>query len=173
MPFTSGSTGSGSGASTAQNRIFYFRSPSGSSGTFYAGGFYFAPAADANLTQAATTVNLGSANISYGGHVFMVLGAGSTNGTPGGLTITVTGTSIADDGTRTGSDSEVMAQLLDVSPANTYFQTDKRWIGQVTLTLSSALASTFSCDFNYGFAAFEDFDATSVSVTDFEIAGSP
>ena len=60
---------------------------------------------------------------------------------------------------------------MDVAPVNTFLQTSKRWIGQVTLTLSSALASTFSCDFNYGFAAFEDFDATSVSVTDFEISG--
>ena len=50
----------------------HFNSPSGTSGIFYAAGFYDAPAADANLTQASTTVNHGAANSSEAAHIFVV-----------------------------------------------------------------------------------------------------
>lgn len=47
-------------------------------GTRYFGGFYEAPATDANLTQASATVNLGSSGNTYGAHAFLVAGGVGT-----------------------------------------------------------------------------------------------
>lgn len=104
----------------------------------YAGGFYYLAPGNNDF---AAAVLFGTANNPYGGHAFAVLGAVTVND----LTITVTGTTIADDGTRTGADSSTIT-FLSGSPVNSYAQTAKRFIGQVSYQVTVGTAKT--C--NYG-----------------------
>ena len=152
---------------------YNFNSPSGSSGIFYAGGWYFAPSGEAALTQpAGHTVVLGTANSSYAGHAFVVAkGDGATDGSD--LVITVTGTSMDDEGNRNAGDSEVVVAdaLLATFATDTYMETIKKWVGQITFTLTSTAGGTFNCSFNYGFAKYEDFGNQDFSVTLLECVG--
>jgi hypothetical protein len=137
--------------------------------TIYAAGFYESSAADANLTQASTTVTFGSANISYAAHAFIVAGgAGVTDGSD--LVLTVTGVSITDAGVRNAADSEVIVADCTAAALNQYFE-GKKWLGQITFTLSSTGGTAFSFDFNYGLAKYEDFGNRDFTITDFEAVG--
>lgn len=144
-------------------------------GTYYTAGYYNAPAADANLSQASATVVLGSANISYAAHAFLVAGAaGSASGGTGAVEIEVSGTSITDAGVRTAGDTEVIVADITTLTTDQYLETTKKWLGQVTYTLqnaSGATQTTFSVDFNYGFAKYEDFGNRDFTVTGFECVG--
>jgi len=136
----------------------------------YAAGFYEAPAADANLTQVSTTVTYGTANKSEAAHAFLVAGGpGVTDGSD--LVITVSGISITDAGVRTLADSEVIVADATAMALNQYFETPKKWLGQVTYTLSSTAGTVFNADFNYGFCKYEDFGNRDFTVTDFEVVG--
>jgi hypothetical protein len=140
-------------------------------GTFYSGGYYDAPAADANLTQAATTVNYGTANSPYGAHALLVsAAAGTTNA--GTVSIVVSGTSITTAGVRTAGDTETIVANITTMSANKYYQTTKLWIGRITYTLTPAGGATvYAADFNYGLAAYDTFDQRNFSIKDFEIMG--
>lgn len=136
----------------------------------YAGGFYEAPAADADLTQANLTQTLGTANKAEGAHVFLVASAvGTTDGSD--LVVTVTGISITDAGARNGSDSEVIVADATAMATDQYFETAKKWLGQVTYTLSSTAGSTYATTFNYGFCKYDDYGNRDFKVTDFEVCG--
>jgi len=52
-----------------------------------------------------------------------------------------------------------------------YFETTKKWLGQVTYTLSSTAGSTYAATFNYGFAKYDDCGNRDFKVTDFEVVG--
>lgn len=149
---------------------FSFRSPTGGSGTYYASGYYYAPAADANLTQASATQTFGSANSGYGAHAFLVAAAPGTKNA-GSVSIVVSGTSIANDGTRTAADSETIVADITAMSANAYYETDKRWIGQITYTLTAVGAATYAADFNYGLAAYDTLDERNHTVKLFEVMG--
>jgi hypothetical protein len=150
---------------------FSFSSPTGTSGTFYAAGFYASPATDANLTQASTTVTYGTANTPHGSHSFLVAGgAGSTDA--GTVSIVVSGTSIDSDGNRTPADSEVLVADITTMALNKYYQTSKRWLGTVTYTLTPAGgATTYSADFNYGKAVYDSFDERLFRIKKLEVMG--
>ncbi|KKK81802.1 hypothetical protein LCGC14_2809790, partial [marine sediment metagenome] len=153
-------------------KSFSFSSPAGSSGTFYRGGNYFAPAGEAVLTNVSPTVTLGSANISYAMHAFAVAkGDGATDGSD--LVLTVTGASIDDEGNYNGSDSQVLVAdaLLATFATDTYGETPNKWTGQITITLSSTGGGTFNCSFNYGYAKYEDLMNQALSLTGLEVSG--
>lgn len=138
----------------------------------YAAGYYYAPATDANLTQASTTVTYGTANTAYAAHAFAVAGgAGSVD--TGVVGLRVTGTSINDSGTRTTSDSQTLSADITALSANDYVETTKKWLGTVTFELYvvSGSPTTYSLDFNYGFCKYEDFGNHDFQVTDFECVG--
>ena len=136
----------------------------------YAAGYYEAPAADADLTQASLTQPLGTANKSEAAHAFLVASAaGTTDGSD--LVITVTGISITEAGVRNASDSEVIVADATAMSTGEYFETTKKWLGQVTYTLSSTAGATYAATFNYGFAKYEDFGNRDFKVTDFEVVG--
>ena len=149
---------------------FSFRSPIGGSGTYYASGYYFAPAADANLTQASTTQTYGSANSGYGAHAFLVAAAAGTKNA-GSVSIVVSGTSITNDGTRTAADSETIVADITAMATNSYYQTDKRWIGTITYTLTAVGAATYAADFNYGFAIYDSVDERNHTIKLIEVMG--
>lgn len=139
--------------------------------TVYAAGYYEAPLADANLSQASPTQTYGTANRSSAAHAFLVAGgAGSVD--TGSCSIVVSGTSITDAGVRTTSDSETIVSDITAMTTNAYYETNKKWLGQITYTLTPAGgASTYSADFNYGFAKYEDFGNKDFTITQIEAVG--
>lgn len=151
-------------------KSYTFKTRDSATGVNYISGFYDFATDDANLNQGALTVTHGSANHPYAAHAFIVSGGnGATDGSD--LVLTVSGTSIQDDGTRTGGDSEVIEATAEVSAADTYFETTKKWLGTITYTLSSTGGGTFNYDFNYGYAKYDDFGNRAFTLTDFEIHG--
>lgn len=92
----------------------------------YIKGFY---TFDTGYTPDGGGDTFGTANIMYGAHYYVVLGAASTD-----MVVRVTGNSWNEN-------VEVIAdfELIDTSggTTNDYFQTDKKWNGQVTITLES------------------------------------
>ncbi len=154
---------------------FGFSSPGGGSGTFWAAGFYDAPLTDANLTQASTTQTHGTANHPYYAHAFLVAAAaGTASGGAGAVEIEVSGTSVDDNGVRTAADTEILVADITAMATDQFFETIKKWIGQVTYTLQNAGGSTqttFAADFNFGFAKYEDAQNTDFEITTFELVG--
>lgn len=142
-------------------------------GAHYIAGYYDAPAADANLTQASATVTYGDAGDDepWGGHAFIVTSAAGT-ADAGTVSVVVSGTSITDAGVRTASDSETILTDITAAAANSYYESTKKWLGQVTFTLTPDGASTYGLDFNYGFNKYEDYGNRDFTVTDFECTGS-
>lgn len=137
----------------------------GAAGTHFFAGFYEAPAAHKVMTiGGSVTQTLGSANQAKGAHAFCVAsGAGGTD-----LVLTVSGISITDAGVRNAADSEVIVADTDAAVTDQYFETAKKWLGQVTFTLTGA-AGAFT--FNYGFCKYEDFGNRNFTVRDFEVTG--
>lgn len=125
--------------SIRSDKFWAFGSPTGATGTFYWGGFYF-NSGTANDFSPSTT--LGTANASYAAHLFVVLGADTVDE----LTLTVTGTSITDAGVRTTSDTQNIV-IPNGSLTDAYFETDKKWLGAVTISVASGTPKI--CDFGY------------------------
>jgi hypothetical protein len=160
------------GGPVAVVKSYTFASRAGASGEYYQAGYYEAPAADANLTQASTTQAYGSTNASHAAHAFIVsAGDGASDGSD--LVLTVTGTSITDAGVRTPADSEVVVAdaLVSGCPVDTYLETNKKWIGAITYTLTSTGGATFAFSFNYGFCKYEDFNNTDTTFRGVEAVG--
>jgi parallel beta-helix repeat protein len=116
-----------------------------SSGVHYIGGFYQHIAQDNDFDPAP--INLGTANASYAAHVYFVAAAGATD-----TQLTITGTSIADTGSSRDAtpDTEVIS-LTDAS-ANTYYESSKKWLGQVTIQKTAG--TNRLC--NYGWCKYWD-----------------
>jgi len=163
----SGSASSNGWSAFAGISLFksYSLSNPGNAGTFYIGGHYAYASADANLTiGGSVTQTFGTAGECHAAHAFCVAsGAGGTD-----LVLTVTGISINDAGTKNGSDSEVIVADTDAASTNQYFETNKKWLGQITYTLTGS-SGTF--DFNYGFVKYEDIGNRGFTITDFEATG--
>jgi hypothetical protein len=134
-------------------KFWTFDSPPGVSGTFYFGGYYDFHSSAFTPSGGGTAV--GTANASYAAHALVVLGASSTD-----MVVRVSGTSITDLGVRTTSDTED----IDTSGGSSgdYYETDKKFIGQVTYTLQSGSGVTI----NAGWAKYWDFGNT-----DFQVRG--
>lgn len=155
---------------------FSFSSPAGAgAATRYAGGgWYDFSSTDANLNQANITQTFGTANVSYAAHASLIAGgAGDSQGGSGAVTIVVSGTSIDDEGNRTTSDSEVIVPEINDMGSDEYFETTKKWIGQITYTLTVGATghTTYTADFNYGFSKYEDFANQSFTITGIQVAG--
>ncbi len=144
----------------------------GANPDIFAFGFYESNTADANLTQASTTQTLGTANISYAAHAFAVTGGAGAVDT-GVVGLRVNGTSINDQGTRTTSDTETIIADITAVSLNDYQETAKKWLGQVTFELFTVSGSptTFSLDFNYGLAKYDDWFNADFTITDIEAVG--
>lgn len=129
-------------AAATSTKSWSFASPAGSSGVFCFGGFYLF---HSSAFVPAGGTNVGAANISYAAHALLVLGAASTD-----MVVRVTGTSITDDGVRTAADFED----IDTSggAVDAYYETHKKWLGQVSYTLQSGTGVTI----NAGFAKYWD-----------------
>jgi hypothetical protein len=143
----------------------YSLSNPGNSGTFYIGGSYDFAAAHEVLTIGGTvTRTFGTAGQAHGSHAFCVAsGVGGTD-----LVLTVTGVSITDAGVKNDSDSEIIVADADQAITDQYFETTKKWLGQITYTLTG---SSGAFTINYGFVKYEDFGNRNFIVSKFEVTG--
>lgn len=107
------------------------------------GGFYDF---DTGNNDFSPSVNWGTANVAYGAHVGFVQGAVSGDE----ITIRVTGTSFLDDGTETPADTEDV--VIAAGAVDRYFETAKKWTGQVTIETVAGTAVVF----NYGWVKYWD-----------------
>ncbi len=130
-----------------------FSSPQGGGATFYVGDFYSFASSDDDFAGGPT---FGTANVSYAAHFFVVLGAVTVDE----LTITVSGDSIDDNGNRVNGTTENIV-IPNSTAVDSYFETTKKWLGQVTITVASGTAKT--C--NYGYAKYWDSNNSKFTVT--------
>ncbi len=142
----------------ASEKTWAFMSRDANSGTNYIGGFYAFGAAANDFNPAIT---FGTANASYAAHLFLVQAAGGGGGTD--TVVRVTGTTINDQGVRAAG-ATVDITVDDAGVANTYYETDEKWIGQVTVTKLSG--PDLLC--NYGFCKYWDNNNTDFTVAGFE-----
>jgi hypothetical protein len=164
-------TGNITGAGSTTFKSYHFQV--GNSGTYYMAGSYEAPAAEAVLNQGNITQTYGAANNAYGAHVFLVAkAAGTATGGSGAVTIVVSGISITDAGVRNGADNETLVADITALATNQYVETSKKWLGQVTytLTVGGTGHTAYAASFNYGRAKYDDFGNRSFTVTDTECA---
>ena len=154
------------------SKDYSFTSRGITAGTFYRGGFYDAPAADGNLSEGGATLTFGDANRANSGHAFIVAGAAGTVAS-GQVGIRVNGISITDLGVRNASDSEELTDDITSLSTDEYIETDKKWLGQPTweLFVVSGTPPTYSLDFNYGFAKYEDIGNRDICIADIEVVG--
>ena len=155
--FTTNGAGVLSWLSGASEKSWPFRSRSGASGTTYADGFY-KHSGTANDFSAGPT--FGTANSAYGAHFFVVTGADTVDE----LTLTITGTSITDAGVRNATPDTENIVIPNSTTAGAYYETVKKWLGTVTITVASGTAKV--CDF--GYAKYWDNNNTDFAVTGLE-----
>jgi hypothetical protein len=124
--------------------------------TQYAGGFYEFAATDNDFSP---SIMFGDAGVGVAAHFLVVLGAVTVDT----LTIRVSGTSITDAGVQTVSDSEDIVIPADTA-VDSYFETAKKWNGEVTVEAVSGTAVTA----NYGWSKYHDFGNTNFRVTGLE-----
>jgi len=134
-------------------------SPAGGGGTNYYGGHYrFGGSAN----DFNPPINFGTANAAYADHAFVVCAAGGGGGTD--TVVQVAGTSITDEMVRTTSDTQDLT-IDDAGAAGAYYETSKKWIGQISLTKISG--PDLLC--NYGATKYQDAFNTNFTVTGFEV----
>jgi hypothetical protein len=146
----------------------YSAAPDTDTGSHWLAGFYNCPAADANLDEGGATQTYGTNQDSRAAHAILVAGgAGSVDA--GSCSIVVSGTSVTDAGVATESDSETIVSDITAMSADDYYETTKKWLGQITYTLTPDGAATYSADFNYGFAKYDDIGNRPFTIAEVEM----
>ena len=155
-----------------ESKSYSFSSPSGSSGVFYSAGYYNWSGTDANLTQASLSVTHSAANSPSACHIGIVAGGAGTVDT-GVVKITVTGTTVDDEGNRAASQTVDLVADITTLSTNQYVETTEKWIGQVTIALAIASGSpvNFNLDVNYGCSKYEDFGNQAFTINVLEVVG--
>lgn len=144
--------------SPTSEKTWAFKSRDASSGTNYIGGFYkFGGSAD----DFSPALNFGTANSAYGAHAFLVQEAGAGGGTD--TVVRVSGTSITGAGVRTPGDTQDLT-IDDAGAAGTYYETSKKWIGQIAFTHISG--PLLLC--NYGLTKYWDNNLNRFRIWGFE-----
>ena len=142
-------------------------------GTYYADGFYRAPVGAKIATQASPVQVYGTAGVSYAARAFVV--CGGAGGVVGGGTVAlrVSGTSITDAGVRTPGDTEFIIADITAVALNEYYQTTKKWVGQIsfTLVITAGAPGVYNLNFNYGFARYQDVLGVDHTIICFEGTG--
>jgi len=132
--------------------------PGSGAGTAYMGGYYV-HSGTANTFAGGPTWGVAD-DEPYAAHFFVVLGATAVDE----ITLTVTGTTIDDLGVRTASSTDTIT-ILDEAVADTYYETSKKFLGQVVITVTGGTAKT--CDF--GWVKYWDAANTDFTVTGLEM----
>jgi hypothetical protein len=151
-----------------KTKSYTFTSQGISSGQYWIAGFYDYPATDANLTQASTTITYGTADIAYEAHPFIVAGGAGTVDA-GQVGLRVTGTAVFDDGTQSSGYADTIITDITTMSLNDYTEAVK-FLGTVTYELITISGSptTYSFDFNYGYAKYDDIGDRDFYITGLE-----
>lgn len=155
-----------------ESKSYSFTSPAGVGGTFYSAGFYNWSATDANLTQASLSVTHSAANSASACHIGIVAGGVGVVDT-GVVKLTVAGTTIDDEGVRSGSQTVTIVADITTLATDDYVETTEKWIGQVTIALATSSGSpvNFNLDVNYGCSKYEDFGNQAFTINTLEVVG--
>ncbi len=156
-----------------ESKSFSFSSPAGSSGTFYSGGYYNWTSTNAGLNETSpTSVTHSAANSPSACHIGIVAGGAGVVDT-GVVKLTVTGTTIDDDGNRLTSQTVDLVADITTLSLNDYVETSEKFIGQVTIQFATVSGSpvNFNLDFNYGCSKYEDFGNQAFTVNVLECVG--
>lgn len=158
-------------ATSITTKSYPFTSNGVAAGTYYNAGYYEAPATDANLTQSSLTQTLGTVDIPYAAHCFMVFGAASVDA--GVVGLVVKGTSITDTKVVTPGDADTISFDITAHSLNDFVDS-KKFISQVTYELITISGSptTYSLDFNYGWDKYEDFGNQNYTLAGYESVGT-
>lgn len=114
--------------------------PAGSTGVFFAGGFL---QLGSTANDFSPSITHGIVNNPYAAHVMVVVGAVPVDT----ITISVTGTRIEEDGTRTAAYTGTIT--LDTGNlVNDYLETSEKFIGQVTIETTAGTAVLCNFGFN-------------------------
>lgn len=152
---------------------YAFTSRGVGAGVYYPAGYYAAPAAQGQLNQGTPSLTYGSANVGYCARAFAVAGGPGVVAS-GTVALRVSGTSFDPlTGTRTAADSEILVADITTLALNQYVQTEKHWLGTVTfaLVVTGGAPATYSLDFNYGRALFEEANRLPFRIICFEFQG--
>ncbi len=154
------------------NKSYSFTSAGIGAGTYYVGGFYDAPATDITLTDGSLTQTHGSAGNAYAAHPFIVAGAAGTVD-QGQVGLRVRGASITDEGVYTAVDTAIVTTDITTLSTDDYVETSLKFLGTITFELYevSGTPGTYTIDFNYGYAKYEDFGNVDFSVYKIEVVG--
>jgi hypothetical protein len=153
-------------------KSYSFTSQGVGAGEYYIGGFYYTPAADANLDQGSTTVSYGSTNSAYNAHAFVVpSGPGSVDA--GQVGLRVNGTMFDEETGVLSSGSGIITQDITTMTASLYAETVEKFVGpvQYELYIVSGTPTTYSLDFNYGLSKYEDFGNNDFTLSGIEVVG--
>lgn len=142
----------------ASEKAWAFMSRDANTGSNYVGGHYEFGASDNDFNP---SINFGTANAARGAHFFIVAAAGGGGGTD--TVIRVTGTSMTDAGVRATSDTEDLT-ADDAGAAGAYYETAKKWIGQIAIEKISG--PDLLC--NHGFCKYWDNNNNDFRLVGFE-----
>jgi hypothetical protein len=154
---------------TFVTKDYTFTSQGIGSGTYYLGGNYDFPSTDANLTQASSTVIYGTANDPHGKHASVIAGGAGTVDT-GVIGLSVSGASYNDSGGVISAFEDTIITDITTVALNEYFE-GKKFVGAVDfqLIVMSGSPTTYSFDFNYGLAKYEDVGNKDFYITEIDM----
>ena len=144
-------------------RTWSFSSPTGATGTFYAGGFYDAFDDAATGWSSTASATFGTASATMAAHLCFVGSIGVVNDT-----LRVFGSSITDAGVLTEPDT-AFVYMASADTAGQYYETPEKWLG--TVTVERASVATNARATNVGFAKYWDNNNQSFTVTGVEVTG--
>lgn len=147
-----------SGTEVPSEKTWAFMSRDANTGVNYIGGYYKFETSDNDFNPAVT---FGTADASYAAHFFLVQAAGAGGGTD--TVIRITGTTINDQGVRAAGVT-VDLTVDDAGAAGTYYETDEKWLGQISISKLSG--PDLLC--NYGFCKYWDNNNNDFKVVGFE-----
>lgn len=153
-----------------KTKSYAFTSQGISSGTYWKAGFYDASSTDANLTQASTSITYGVSDIAYEAHPFAVYGGPGAVTGGGRVALITTGTSYDDrDGSQIAFDVDTIINDITNAVLNIYDET-KKYLGTVTyeLVVVEGAPTSYSLDFNYGYAKYDDINDRDFYITGIE-----
>jgi hypothetical protein len=153
------------------SKSYSFTQANVGTGTYYSGGYYDAATTSVALSQASLTQPFGATASPHAAHAFIVCsGAGGSTGGISG--VRVTGDSINDDGVQTIDDLEIILADVTTCGVNDYFESAKKWNGEVLFEVFTDTATAYNLTFNYGLAKYEDLGNLDFTITGIETVGT-
>lgn len=154
------------------SKSYSFTSQGIGAGTYYRGGYYFSSVSAAQLDEVSTSVTFGNVNVAYSGHAFAVSGGNGVVVGGGQVGLRVTGNTIDDNGNRVAGDADTIITDITSTSVNEYFEAVK-FISQPTfeLIVISGTPTSYSLDFNYGLAKYDDFENSDFYLRGIEVVG--